>query len=526
VRWIPIPPDWTELIATSFDDPRAPAEPEAGVQWTAVDLVDGQLWMVGGANIGGFLSISAWNDASETFSATWWLPWRQIRAAVPSIEVLRRTGRVDVGETNRIVFGGSGRFASDATSQPHPEWHAELHLLRVSPWIELVSFEVDELAGLHVQIAAAAEVQRGELWLVGDVHGIRLVLGNPDDPHPVFQFWAQRPLSWRGQILLPRALLCAPRVAAGRRWHLYNSGMCLVAAVPLGAGVLWFLPIHCPVEIQPGLLEVKHHMVDLAFHRASSEPTQPPRVSPAVALFADLLAALPSRADGGQVLVSCRPDLTVLVASVGDVQGPHLAARTHHDSSDEREPVTETRRLKASEPLAAAHELGSFIETLLGHPLAADDVLQLGWVWPDDPTRLSDLMHLGPPLRVTRESTRFLRDRAPVEAIKELYQGQCQVCGYRITRPDGFWYAEAHHLWPLEHDGPDVMDNLVVVCPTHHKELDLGALLVDPRTGRLRAAIGAEHPHHGHPLRFVDGHTVDPLCLERAERCVGALGRG
>lgn len=518
MRWILIPPDWTELIATSFDNPDAQAYTEKSACWTVVEISGGQLWIVGGATIGVIVSISDWPDVSDAFSDTWWLPWRQIRASVPSIEVLRQTGRVDVGETNRIVYGGGGRFTSEGTRQPHPEWQAELELLRTTPWIELVSFEVNELASLHAQLAAAEAVKPGDLWLVGDGHGIRLVLGKPDDRLPVFQYRAQRALSWRGRFQLPRELLCAPPIAAGRSWRLYRSGASLVATVALGDGLLWLLPILHPIEIQPDLLEVRHRMVDLALPAEAHDVPQLPRSSSAAALFADLLAALPDRTDGGQVLISCRAELTLQVACVVEGGRAHLVAQS------QREPVTETRRLEASESVAAAHELGSFIEARLGHPLSPDDVVQLGWVWPDDPTRPSDLMHLGPPPRVTRESMRFLRDRAPVEAIKELYQGRCHVCSYRIERPDGSWYAEAHHLWPLEHGGPDVMDNLLVVCPTHHKELDLGVLLVDPRTGTLRAQTGAAHPHHGQPLQFLGGHTMDPSYLVRAERCMSDLG--
>lgn len=513
MRWIPIPPDWTELIATSFDDPDAPAIAETHALGTVVEISGGRLWMIGSASFGGYVHISDWPDASDAFIDTWWLPWRQIRASVPSIEVLRRTGRVDVGETNRIVFGGGGRFALEGTRQPHAEWRAELDLLRTTPWIELLSFEVNELASLNAQIAAAEAVEPGELWLVGDNHGIRLLLGKPDDRYPVFQVRAQCAPSWRGRLQLPRGLLRAPAAAAGRSWRLYTCGARLIATVVLGDGLLWLAPILHPVEIQPDLLEVRRRMVDLAHPAEAHDVPVPPRTSPAAALFADLLAALPARSDGGQVLISLRAELTVQIACV--VEGGHkrLVAQSQREHGEAGEPVRYSLRMAAAAPIEAACELGGWIGSLLGRPLSPDDVAELGWIWPEDPTRPSDLMRLGPPPRVTRESTRFLRDRAPVEAIKELYQGRCQVCGYRIERPDGSWYADAHHLWPLEHGGPDVIDNLVVVCPTHHKELDLGALRLDARTGNLRAQGGVAHPHHGQALRVVDGHMIDPAYL-------------
>ncbi len=39
-------------------------------------------------------------------------------------------------------------------------------------------------------------------------------------------------------------------------------------------------------------------------------------------------------------------------------------------------------------------------------------------------------------------------------------------------------YAEAHHIIPLgnPHRGPDIKENLLVLCPNHHVMLDYGAI--------------------------------------------------
>jgi hypothetical protein len=51
----------------------------------------------------------------------------------------------------------------------------------------------------------------------------------------------------------------------------------------------------------------------------------------------------------------------------------------------------------------------------------------------------------------------------------------------------------SHHVQPLgsPHNGPDVMGNLVCVCPNHHAQLDFGAIRID-----------------GKKLRTVDCHVV------------------
>lgn len=40
----------------------------------------------------------------------------------------------------------------------------------------------------------------------------------------------------------------------------------------------------------------------------------------------------------------------------------------------------------------------------------------------------------------------------------------------------------AHHIKPLggEHNGPDVRENILCVCPNHHALLDYGAIKLDP----------------------------------------------
>ena len=72
---------------------------------------------------------------------------------------------------------------------------------------------------------------------------------------------------------------------------------------------------------------------------------------------------------------------------------------------------------------------------------------------------------------------RILRDTAKARHVKALHEFKCQICEQAITLPDGSLYAEAHHIQPLggEHKGPDVISNILCVCPNHHAELDLGA---------------------------------------------------
>lgn len=100
---------------------------------------------------------------------------------------------------------------------------------------------------------------------------------------------------------------------------------------------------------------------------------------------------------------------------------------------------------------------------------------------------------LEPPPRVKSTVSRVVRDTAVALSVKEKHDYRCQVCGERITLPDGSFYAEAHHIRPLggEHKGYDVEENVLCVCPNHHAELDFG--MWDINLAELRVA---------------DGHTV------------------
>jgi HNH endonuclease len=82
------------------------------------------------------------------------------------------------------------------------------------------------------------------------------------------------------------------------------------------------------------------------------------------------------------------------------------------------------------------------------------------------------------PERALVATYRILRDTALARRIKADEDHVCQLCGVRITLGNGQPYAEAHHVKPLgkPHEGPDIPDNIVCVCPNCHVKLDYGAV--------------------------------------------------
>ena len=99
---------------------------------------------------------------------------------------------------------------------------------------------------------------------------------------------------------------------------------------------------------------------------------------------------------------------------------------------------------------------------------------------------------------------RIVRDNEQARRIKTLYDYRCQMCGTRLVGLAGP-YAEAAHIRPLgaPHDGPDIPENILCLCPNHHVLFDHGGVTVDAdlsligAVGRLivhlKHLIGAEH---------------------------------
>jgi putative restriction endonuclease len=81
-----------------------------------------------------------------------------------------------------------------------------------------------------------------------------------------------------------------------------------------------------------------------------------------------------------------------------------------------------------------------------------------------------------PPRREARVNA-IIRDQLLAQRVKELHGYACQVCGIILHAPTGL-YAEAAHIRPLglPHNGSDIAENLLCLCPNHHKLLDLGAI--------------------------------------------------
>ncbi|MFN8463908.1 MAG: hypothetical protein U0X20_00095 [Caldilineaceae bacterium] len=106
--------------------------------------------------------------------------------------------------------------------------------------------------------------------------------------------------------------------------------------------------------------------------------------------------------------------------------------------------------------------------------------------------------------RVLNHIYRILRDTRVARWVKFVHEHRCQICDTTIQLPD-LIYAEAHHVRPLGagHRGPDVIENVLCVCPNHHAELNYGAITLD-----------------GSKIRNVRGHYLGPEFVEYHNRSI------
>jgi putative restriction endonuclease len=116
----------------------------------------------------------------------------------------------------------------------------------------------------------------------------------------------------------------------------------------------------------------------------------------------------------------------------------------------------------------------------------------------------------GPAARTLATIQRIVRSTATANAVKQLNDYTCQVCGIRMVTPAGP-YAEAAHIRALgaPHHGPDVAENLLCLCPNDHVLFDTGAIYVDQD---LVVRTSATNTHISN-LRQSSSHRVDETQL-------------
>ena len=79
------------------------------------------------------------------------------------------------------------------------------------------------------------------------------------------------------------------------------------------------------------------------------------------------------------------------------------------------------------------------------------------------------------PKRTERKTKIFLRDPRVRIAVVQRSKGKCEYCGEPgFVMPNGKHYIETHHIISLGQDGPDTIDNVIGLCPEHHRQAHYG----------------------------------------------------
>jgi putative restriction endonuclease len=109
--------------------------------------------------------------------------------------------------------------------------------------------------------------------------------------------------------------------------------------------------------------------------------------------------------------------------------------------------------------------------------------------------------------------TRTVRDTKVGKWVQRLHDFTCQICGTRLVTPAGA-YAETCHIKPLgrPHNGPDVPENILCLCPNCHVLLD-----------ELAVWINDDHSVGGQegPLRVDPQHAISSTFLQYHRRMCG-----
>jgi len=140
-------------------------------------------------------------------------------------------------------------------------------------------------------------------------------------------------------------------------------------------------------------------------------------------------------------------------------------------------------------------------------------------IWRFRLERLTDDLTLSPviapegaisPPRQSITTQRVVRNSAIAQYIKSLHDHRCQVCGIRLETGGGP-YSEAAHIRPLgqPHNGPDIVSNVLCLCPNHHVLFDLGGIVITESF----TVVEVQHSQIVGDLRLHPQHLLDTNAL-------------
>ena len=113
--------------------------------------------------------------------------------------------------------------------------------------------------------------------------------------------------------------------------------------------------------------------------------------------------------------------------------------------------------------------------------------------------------------RTAATVNRLKRNVKLSEEIKKLYEYKCQVCNTYLETPYG-GIAIGAHIKGLgnPHNGPDVLENMICLCPNHHEQFDDYGYYIEPNTLEIKGLEGYE----GKKITINKKHKIDKELLK------------
>lgn len=98
--------------------------------------------------------------------------------------------------------------------------------------------------------------------------------------------------------------------------------------------------------------------------------------------------------------------------------------------------------------------------------------------------------------KVSRSGEVFVRKSDVRQAVLTRAAGRCEYCGEPgFATAAGGIYLETHHVIPLSDDGPDSENNVVALCPGHHRQAHYGVKREVMRSELLSLFGKRRQPH-------------------------------
>jgi len=117
------------------------------------------------------------------------------------------------------------------------------------------------------------------------------------------------------------------------------------------------------------------------------------------------------------------------------------------------------------------------------------------------------------PSRTEVTFKKLKRDIKLSENIKKIYEYKCQICDVYLQTPNGAIAIGAHIKALGEpHNGPDLLENMLCLCPNHHDQFDALSFYIEPSNMEIIGLEGFQnkrlfcHPKHSIETNFLEYH--------------------